>query len=257
LIRSVVYGLVLVFASASWAQAPPPVGAVVQTSHYDAAINMVTLTIANVSHKDITAYNIAIKETYADGQVHNHELMADYVGRIAFVKELQGTVDEDDIRKQFGDGLFHSGETRQEMVGVQPGFKDIRAVVDVVAYADQTAEATNADGLKRIVDHRKSEIAATQLANQIIQTALADPNDADPAATAAKKVQERLTLWNVQKHTALDLDMGGLQGTVNELKEISSQKNKRDALNQYVAKREQRITMMSPHSVLTKTGGPQ
>jgi hypothetical protein len=46
---------------------------------------------------------------------------------------------------------------------------------------------------------------------------MADPTDADPAVTAAKKIQERITLWKAQKHTALDLDMGTLQGVVDEL----------------------------------------
>jgi hypothetical protein len=37
---------------------------------------------------------------------------------------------------------------------------------------------------------------------------MADPTDADPAVTAAKKTQERITLWKAHKHTTLDLDMG-------------------------------------------------
>jgi len=62
MIRSLMYGLVLIFASVASAQSPP-IGAVVQTWHYDPTTNQVTLTIANMSHKDITAYNITIKET--------------------------------------------------------------------------------------------------------------------------------------------------------------------------------------------------
>jgi len=254
MIRSITFGLVFVFASTAWAQSPP-LGAVVQTQHYDPVANLVFLTIANASHKDITAYNMSIKETYADGHVRNHEIMADYVGRIALVKESQGTPDEADIRQQFGDGLFHSGETRQEIVGVQPGLKDIHVVVDVVTYADQTTEATNVDGLQRIVGHRKSEIASTKLADDIIKAALADPSDADPATTAATKIQERITLWEARKHTALEeqLETGLLGSVVGELKGISEHKNKRDALNQYLTKSEQRIETLAPHA----EGGPQ
>jgi hypothetical protein len=248
MIRSVMYGFALVFASASWAQAPP-LGAVVQTQHYDPATNLVTLTIANVSHKDITAYNMSIKETYADGHVNNHEMMADYVGRIALVKEYQGTPEEAIVRQQLGDGLFHSGDTRQEIVGVRPGLKDIQVVIDVVTYADQTAEATNADGLKRMIDHRKQEIASTKLADDIIKAALTDPNDASPSTTAAKKIQEQITLFKAQKHTTLDLETGTLQGVVDELKGISS----RDALSKYLTKSEERISTLAPHA----KGGPQ
>jgi hypothetical protein len=229
-----------------------PLGAFIQVIECDPKTNMVTVTIANVSHKDITAYNISVKQSLVDGSTDSSELMADYVGRIALVKEAQGTADEAAIRKQFGDGLFHPGETRKEMVGVQPGVKDIQIVVDSVTYADHTSETTNVDGLQRIISHRKQEIASMQLANEIIKAALADPHDADPAAGAATKIRERITLWKAQKHTTLDLDTGTLQGVVDELKEISSQKtNKRDALNQYVTKSEQRIETLSPHA------GPQ
>jgi len=55
-------------------------GAEVQSWHYDPAPTIVTLKIANSSHKDITAFNIAIKEAYADGHVNNHELLSDFVG---------------------------------------------------------------------------------------------------------------------------------------------------------------------------------
>jgi hypothetical protein len=85
---------------------------------------------------------------------------------------------------------------------------------------------------------------------------MADPNDPDPAATAAKKIQERITLWKAQKHTTLDLDMGTLQGVVDDLKGISHRTNKRDALNQYLVKSEQKIETLSPHAG-PQTGRPQ
>jgi hypothetical protein len=216
---------------------------------FASSTNMVTLTIANVSHKDITAFNIAIKEIYADGSENTHELLEDYSGILAFIKEHQGTADEAAIRKQFGDGLFHPGETRQEHIHVQPGLKDFQSVVDVVKYADLTDEATNKDGLQRRVTHRQADLASRQLANNIIRAALADPNDASPSTTAAKKIQERITLWKGQKHTSEDIETGTLRGMVDELKGISS----RDALSKYLTKSEERISVLAPHA----KGGPQ
>ena len=154
MIRSIIF--VLVFASVSFGQCPKrpssplqPLGAFIQLIECDPKTNMVTVTIARVSHKDITAYNLSVKKTLAES-TGSSELMDDYVGRIALVKEVQGTPDEAAIRKQFGDGLFHPGETREEMIGVQPGAKDIQVVVDSVTYADHTSETTNVDGLQRI-----------------------------------------------------------------------------------------------------------
>jgi len=238
-------------------------GAVVRSWHYDPQANIVTAQIVNVSNKDITGYNISIKETYADGRVSSHELMADTAGAPAFLQELQGTVGEENLRKLLrsaggiGDGLFHPGESRKEIIGVQPGLQNFEAVVDVVAYADQTAEATNNDALQRLLLHRKVTLSSRQAANDIIKAALADPNDSDPAATAAKKIQDRITVWNAQKHTTLDFEPGIAQGIVDELKGISSQllSDKRDALTQYLAKSEKRNEALSPHVNLTKIGG--
>jgi hypothetical protein len=238
-------------------RASPPIGAVVQTWHYDPQANIVTAQVVNVSHKDITGYNISIKETYADGHVSSHELMTDTAGALAFIQEVQGTANEDNVRKQLGDGLFHPGESRKEIIGVQPGLRNFEAVVDVVAYADQTAEATtNNDALQRLLSHRKVTLTSRQAANNIIKAALADPNDSDPAATAAKKIQDRITVWNAQKHTTLDFEPGEAQGIVDELKGISSQQltDKRHGLAQYLAKSERRITTLSPHANLTKIG---
>lgn len=246
------------FLCAPLTRSLPVTGVAVQTWHYDPQTNMVTLQIVNASRKDITGYNISLKETYADGHVENHEVLSDFVGRIKFLQDIKGTPEEARIRKELGDGLFHPGEVRKELVGVQPDLKDFQAEVDVVAYADQTREATNSDGLQRLADHRKTEVASTQMANEIIKAALADPNDANPAATAAAKIQDRITTWKAQRHTTLDLETGTLRSIVNELNEISlHSNNKRDALSQYVAKSEQGIATLSPHADLKKSAGPQ
>jgi hypothetical protein len=77
----------------------------------------VTLQILNTSHKDITAFNIAIKETYADGRVEQHEMLEDLVGKILAAKELQGDHSRgaESFHKLYGDGAFHPGEVRDEL----------------------------------------------------------------------------------------------------------------------------------------------
>ena len=257
---------IFLLLSAHMPRSAPVTGAVVQTWHYDSQTNLVTAQIVNVSHKDITAYNISIKETYAGGRpVRSHELMTDTAGEPAFIQELQGTVGEENLRKALrstggvGDGLFHPGESRKEIIGVQPGLQNFEAVIDVVAYADSTAEATNNDALQRLISHRKVALTSRQAANDIIKAALADPNDSDPAATAAKQIQNRITVWQAQKHTTLDFEPGVAKGVVDELRAISSRPltDKRNALTQYLTKSEKRLATFSPHAELTKIGGPQ
>jgi hypothetical protein len=227
-------------------------GAVVQDWHYDPQTNLVTLKISNNSHKDITGFNLAIEETYADGRVEKHQLLSDFVGRLKFLQDVKGTPDEARFLNELGDGLFHPGEIKEELVAVQPALKDFHAEVDVVTYADQTSEATNVKGLQRLTDHRRAEVASVQVADDIIRTALADPDDRDPAATAAAKIDRQLATLSTQPSVTLD------QNTLrNAVKELNGMRGDRRALSQYLAKNEQGISTLSPHANLKTEGRPQ
>lgn len=233
-----------------------PIGAVAQVGHYDSQTNLVTIEIVNTSHKDITAYNVYLTETYVSGRVFKHELMTDLAGTLAVIQEMQGTANEENLRKSVGDGVLHPGASRKEIIPVQPGLQNLEAVVDVVAYNDQTAEATNNDALQRLVSHRKVMVATRQAANDIIKAALADPNDSNPAATAAKKIQDQSNAWKTQTyHATIDFEPGVADGIVGELKGISQQFiGKRTALAEFLDKSQKRITILSPHANLTKIG---
>lgn len=232
----------------------PPLGAVVQTWTYDPLTNIVSVKILNASHKDITAFNIAIKETYSDGRVEQHELLEDFLGKIVVAKERQGDTSSgaESFRKLYGDGAFHPGEVRDEKLGVQPGLKDYQAVIDVVAYIDATAEATNNDALGRIVSERQATVASQKVVTEAIQNALADNSDSDPSTTAAAKLQDRAKVWKAQQNQKLDLDAGRLESVANELKG-----KKRDALKQFANREEGRLSLFSVHAALVKNGGQQ
>jgi len=249
--------LALCSLAVGWAQAPPArIGAVVQTWKYDPLTNTVTLKIVNNSHKDITAFNIAIKETYADGRVEQHEMLEELLGKILAAKEIEGDHSRgaEAFRKFYRDGAFHPGEEREEKLGVQPGLKDYQAVLDVVTYMDSTAEATNNDGLQRIIDERQATVASQKIAIETIQSALADANDNDPSTTAAKKIYDRATVWKAQ-HTKLNLDAMRLESMANELKALPNV-NRREALIQLLNREQTRMSLLSAHATL-KTGSPQ
>lgn len=254
--------LCIVGAPAALPQAKGAVGAVVQTWTYDPTHNppLVTLKILNPSHKDISAFNIAIKETYADGRVEQHEVLKELLGKILRAKELGGdtSAEADLFRKVYGDGAFHPGEVRDDKLPVQPGLTDYQAVIDVVTYMDGTADSTNQAALGRIIDERQSTLASQKIATEIMQAALSDPNDTDPSMTAAKKMQDRASIWNAQQHTKFDLDAGLLESIANEIKILSSRNvNKRDTLKQLLDRENARMSRLSAHATPTKTGGPQ
>lgn len=246
------------FAVPLWGSTP--LGAVVQTWNYDPTHNppLVTAKIVNNAHKDITAFNIAITETYANGHVSKHEVLEEFLGRIIAVKEAQGTPNEASFREYYGDGVLHPGAVWDEQLPVQPELTDYQAVVDVVTYMDGTAESTNDDALGRIIEERQATLASQKIATEIIKTALADSNDTTPAMTAARKIQDRATVWKAQQHTKFDLDSGLLESLANEIKIVSSRNvNKRDALKQILDREEARMSILSPHAALVKTEGPQ
>ena len=233
-------------------RASPAIGAVVQTWNYDPVANIVTLKILNTSHKDITAFNIAIKETYANGHVDQHEMLEDLIGKILRAKEIQGDHSRgaEAFRKMYGDGGFHPGEVWDEKLPVQPGLTDYQAVIDVVTYIDGTADAANNDALGRIVEERQATVASQKIIIETIQTALADPNDSAPSATAAKTMQDRAKTWKAH-HTKLDLDTVRLESMADELKAVSS----RDALKEIVKTEGDRLSALSVHATPVKTGG--
>ena len=246
------------FAVPLWGSTP--LGAVVQTWNYDPTHNppLVTVKIVNYSHKDITAFNISIKETYANGHVYKHEVLEDFLGKIIAFKEVQGTANEANFRKYYGDGMLHAGAVWDEQLPVQPELTDYQAVLDVVTYMDGTAESTNADALGRIIEERQATVNSNRIATEIIKSALAEANDTTPAMIAARKIQERATVWKAQQHTKLDLDGVLLESVANEIKIVSSRNvNKRDALKQILDREEARMSVLSVHAALVKTGGPQ
>ena len=208
-------------------------GAVIQSYEPTTTpIPLVTVCIKNTSGKTITGYNIYLRETYADGHIRDHQLS--------------------------GDISLPPGETRKEIIGVQPGLQNFQAVITVVAYDDLTVEATDDDAFQRLNSTRKLMLTTRQAVNDDIKAALADPNDRDPAATAAKKVQDRINAWNAQKHRTTQGDFlpGAAQGTINDLKGISSKStDKRNALVGYLGKSEEHVKALLPHANLTKIGG--
>ena len=252
--------LAIIAVPSALLRASSPIGAVVQTWTYDPTHNppLVTVKIVNNSHKDITAFNISIKETYANGRVDEHQVLEEFLGKIILLKEAQGTANEAHFRNLYGDGTLHAGAVWDEKLPVQPELTDYQAVLDVVTYMDGTAEATNDDALGRIVEERQASAASEKIVTDVIQSALADANDTTPDMTAARKIQDRATVWKAQQHTKLDLDATLLESIANELKALSPRNvNTRDTLNQILNREKFRMSILAGHGSLVKTGGPQ
>ncbi len=241
-------------------RASPPIGAVVQSWHYDAATNTATATIANTSDKDITAFNISLTETYADHSVTNHELLVDMLSAVELVQKVKGTSDEDRIRRKFGNGTLAAYQTRDEVFHYNNGkvLTAFQGTIDVVAYLDGSAEATNTAALERMREHRNADLRSHQKANQILKEVLADPTIQAPTEEAIKRLENLLRVYKAQRHYTVDIEPSLIEAVAHDLKIAAAQHlgGEAEVLQRYVAEKDQHISMLSKHAQL-KTGAAQ
>jgi hypothetical protein len=170
-----------------------PLGAVLQSWDIDSTKNAVTLHLFNSSGKDVTAYNITIKEMYGQ-QVNEHGYSEDMVGVMLRIQD-PSEIHRDELREMYhGNGTWEAGTSHDQVLSVQPGLTGFEATLDVVVYADKTAEATNRDALERAMIARKAIAQTLQAASEAIKQALSNPTDQSPHETAVKEIE------GLQKH---------------------------------------------------------
>jgi hypothetical protein len=234
--------ILLVSAVGSWAQSPPIVGAVIQTSHYDPQTKKVTIRILNTSQNEITAYNISLTVKYADGTSGDGDLGADFMNLI--VNGLPGR--------------FAARATHDEVIPEPKDVADIKAVLDVVIYADQTAEVQNERAFKALVAMRQARVLAQQKINEIINQALADPGK-DPADAAATELKRLADVLNGRRNIPTDNPEAWVKGDLYQASEQirnkpGGGKADREYLKQMVKSGENDIAAITPHTQVTKKG---
>jgi len=179
-------------------------GVTIESWRYDPALKAVILHLVNRSNKNVTAFNISIVEKYADGStsyldgtpsdIHDHQLMEDMAGaminvQMGIVSHGSGTLvmgtarDVGAMLRQgvSGNGTFAAGTSRDYPDLVGKDVSDIDAVVDVVAYADGTAQVQNNDrAFRNLLAERKGPLLAMQKVVEVIKQVLADPMVTNP-----------------------------------------------------------------------------
>jgi len=118
-------------------------GVIVDSVRYDAAQNATIITVSNVSHKDVTAFNLDVH--FRDGQY------------MELTREL---LDAD---------FFHPGTTTEVPIY---GKQEAKPVVSAVVYADKSAEVSNERALLHIVKDREENALGYEKAAEIIEANL-------------------------------------------------------------------------------------
>ena len=193
-----------------------PLGAVLQSWDIDSTKNAVTLHLFNSSGKDVTAYNITIKEVYGQ-QVNEHAYSEDMVGVMLRIQDPT-EIHRDELREMYhSNGTWEAGTSHDQVLSVQPGLTGFEATLDVVVYADKTAEATNRDALERAMIARKAIAQTLQAASEAIQQALSNPTDQSPHETAVKEIESLEKNWE-DSHGGGNFNAGAFDGAILDLR---------------------------------------
>jgi len=212
-------------------------GLIIQSWKYDPETKGLALKLVNSSGKDIIAYNISD----SDGS-------RDYYGR----PNPPGEHLEPDKDKP--NGIFASGATRTLILWA----KDIsvKAVVDLVVYADATAEVLNEHAFSQVVAIRTGQLMAMQKVSETTHRALEDATITNPGAAAVEKLKRELV--EAKKLNNPEVAEGnravGLQSAIADLERyqqpnfFSKKGTERDHLKEYVEDLDKRIALILPHT---------
>jgi hypothetical protein len=214
---------------ASSLRAAPITGVIVQTAYYDATKKAVVVRLVNTSQQEVTGVCLSLALVYADG-----------------------TNDVTERVRDLADGRyrFMPGATRDEVVYETQGVTKADVVVDVVAYADQTAEVGKETSFGRLIAIRKGRLLAQQKINEIINQKLADPKA--PVGAAATELRRLADVENGRHNLHPD----DPEAWVKEYFYDASSEIQRDPsperLKAMVKRGEEQIAAITPHTKLTK-----
>ena len=259
------------------------VGVVIEGWHYDPVQKTVTLHLVNHSHKTVTAFNISMAEKYADGSTnpwyaegipHNlqdSQKMEDELN--LFIQSQEGRSSGHGVIVMRGgpvangqipgppSSVFGAGTTRDYMIPVQKDVADIEAVVDVVAYADGTADVQNDRAFKNLVAERKGPLLAMQKVVEVIKGVLADPMVSSPIAEvlrALKPIADAAQTNRPPEDPAffeamhLRNEVKILETTQHSQMLSTMKMTEREWLTHIVEEQEKQIAVLAPHADLVR-----
>jgi len=232
------------------------------TWDYSAQAKTLILHVLNNSGKDITAYNISVRNKYADGTQDpplSSQMGMEMLGRLIAVQMAKGTPSEEIAERT--NGIFAAGTTHDQTFPETKDITDVEAILDVAMYADGSFDEQNEQAFKRMVATRQRELLAMKKANEIIKNALSDQTNDHPAAVALTELTKYAAESMSREHGMDDMDdpeqgqEAYLQGDIQNLRYMQRPqafgpqegKTERERLTQYVEEQEKRVELMTPH----------
>jgi hypothetical protein len=136
----------------------------------------------------------------------------------------------------------------------------MEAVVDVVAYADGTAQVLDNDrAFRNLVAERKGPVLAMERVTEVVKGVLADPMVTSPFDAAIQKLKPLAESADTNKGSPEDPEHEAAMRLRMEVQSFQSMQRslwsritmtEREWLRQYVEEHEKRIALMKPHCEL-------
>lgn len=254
-VRAFVFSLFLIAipAGPAFAQlraSPPRMGAVVQTTQLDG--KQITFGVLNTSEKEITAVSLAVVLTRPNGETATFGLGTDFIG---------GIIDSAMLGYEVEPGASHGialGDVKDLTFPVPEQNATYSASVDVVVYADATADVLNKVAFQSIVRQRKGTLLGYQKANQLMAAALANADDPHPSLTVANQLKALVDANQKKGGNFIGIGLldaaQNLRNTPRDTAGRSAQED--DHIRELITAYEGRISLLSPHTALTQEVQP-
>jgi hypothetical protein len=158
-----------------------------------------TIEMVNQSTKTITAYAYIADVTYTDGQHCVSEMMMERIGGIA-MEEAGRHIPQTPDQELLLPGAVHQEVYRFGAANVNE-VADLAITMEVVIYADLTAESTNQWVLDNFISQRAAEAQSDTLAADTIAAAMQDEHPVKSAqGRLAKLDQNDTTLFVLRQN---------------------------------------------------------
>jgi hypothetical protein len=155
---------------------------------------------------------------------------------------------------------FAAGTSRDQFDFVTKEVSDIDAIVDVVAYADGTAQVVDNDrAFRNIVAERKGPVLAMKKMIEVVKGVLADPMVTSPFDAALRQLIPLAESANVKNGSPEDPEHEAAVHLRMAVQDFQSMQRslwsritmtEREWLTQYVQSQEKQIELMKPHCEL-------
>jgi hypothetical protein len=237
--------LLLLTVLPSWAVSLNTVqlGARVDNIHFEKGTRIALVRVVNTSNKDISGLNLSMDVAYPQGQYH-YERLLDFAAKI--ISQQKAGHEEN--------GALHPNTAMEERLDlpIRGGNLPLAVTVkvDVVAYADSTADVENDAAFQRLVDLRRNHILAITKAAEIINEAAANSVTPDPRGMAL--TQLRVLLEQARRKQGEHELETELMVIIDDLEKRSPETSSAD-LRRYATDKVRDSEAMAPHTALRRS----